>query len=173
MLRTLAASPIETACLSHRSKSSCFQLVQEYDYLTRPLCSDPITGPSTLVRIGPPQSLASVLSPHGWRRLRFSLGIKSLVPAVPRESLCPSSTAPSTPVAARPVIRHLADLSQDDETVLVLTTLGFTLTTRPRWVHFRLAFWTLTCSGLIRTFDPTLTTTALYRSSSDWFEIRS
>jgi len=110
-------------------------LVQEYDYLTRPLCSDPITGPSTLVRIGPSQSLASVLSPHGWRRLGFSLGIKSLVPAVPRQSLCPTH-APSTPVAARPVIRHLADLSQDDETVLVLTTLRF-ITTRPRRVHFR------------------------------------
>ena len=136
--RTLAASQSRTACLSHRSKSSCFQLVQEYDYLTRSLCSDPITGPSTLLRIGPPQSLASVLSPHGWRRLRFSLGIKSLVPAVPRESLRPIH-APSTPVAARPVVRHLADLSQDDETVLVLTTLGF-ITTRPRRVHFRSSF---------------------------------
>src|SRR5580658_11043365 len=161
MLRTLAASQSRTACLSYRSKSSCFQLFQEYDHLTRPLCSDPITGPSTLVRIGPPQSLA--LSPHGWHRLRFSLGIKSLVPAVPRESLCPTH-APSTPVATRPVIRHLAGLSQDDETVLVLTTLGF-ITTRPRRVHFRSSH----LLGLIRTFDPTLTTTALYRSSSDWF----
>src|SRR5580658_11373043 len=170
MLRTLAASQSRTACLSYRSKSSCFQLVQEYDHLTRPLCSDPITGPSTLVRIGPPQSLASVLSPHGWHRLRFSLGIKSLVPAVPRESLCPTH-APSTPVAARPVIRHLADLSQDDETVLVLTTLGF-ITTRPRGFTFvRLSDTHLL--GLIRTFDPTLTTTALYRSGSDWFETRS
>src|SRR5207237_3098893 len=109
--------------LSHTSKSSCFQLVQEYDYLTRSLCSDPITGPSTLVRTGPSQSLASVLSPHGWRRLGFSLSIKSLVPAVPRKSLCPTH-APSTPVAARPGIRHLAGLSQDDEALLVLTTLN-------------------------------------------------
>jgi len=30
-------------------------------------------------------------------------------------------------------------------------------------------FWTCTCSDLVRTFHPTLTTTALYRSSSDWF----
>jgi len=96
-------------------------LVQARDYLTRSLCSDPITGPSTLVRIGPSQSLASVLSPHGWRRLGFSLSIKSLVPAVPRESLYPTH-APSTPAAACPVIRHLADLSQDDEALLVLTT---------------------------------------------------
>ncbi|MFB9985487.1 hypothetical protein ACFFNA_38965, partial [Mesorhizobium kowhaii] len=34
-------------------------------------------------------------------------------------------------------------------------------------------FWTFTCSDLVRTFHPTLTTTALYRSSSDWFETRS
>src|ERR1700676_3911213 len=107
MPRTLAASQSRTACLSYRSKSSCFQLVQEYDYLTRSLCSDPITGPSTLVRIGQPQSLASVLSPRGGPHLRCSVVIKSLVPAVPRKSVCPTHP-PSTPVAPRPVIRHLA-----------------------------------------------------------------
>ena len=48
--------------------------------------------------------LASVLSPRGVRRLCFSLGIQELVPAVPRNSLCPAP-APYTPVAARPVIR--------------------------------------------------------------------
>src|SRR5246500_4603098 len=145
MLRTLAASQSRTACLSYRSKSSCFQLVQEYDYLTRPLCSDPITGPSTLVRIGPPQSLASVLSPHGWRRLRFSLGIKSLVPAVPRKSLCPTH-APSTPAAVRTVIRLLADLSQEKKAPLVLTTLD-TLTTRLRRVCLRSSFGHSPASG--------------------------
>ncbi|MER8786054.1 hypothetical protein NKH60_33715, partial [Mesorhizobium sp. M1006] len=31
-------------------------------------------------------------------------------------------------------------------------------------------FRTPTCSDLVRTFHPTLTTTALYRSSLDWFE---
>ncbi|ARQ60828.1 hypothetical protein Kim5_PA00362 (plasmid) [Rhizobium sp. Kim5] len=71
-------------------------------------------------------------------RLGFSLGIRSLVPAVPRESLCPTH-APSTPVAARPIIRHPADLSQDDETVLVSTTLRF-ITARLRRVHFRSSF---------------------------------
>jgi hypothetical protein len=73
-----------------------------------------------------------------WRRLSFSLRIRSLVPAVPHECLCPTH-APSTPVAARPVIRHPADLSQDDETLLVLTTLMF-ITTRLRKVHFRSSF---------------------------------
>jgi len=124
-------------CRIYRSHpvSSCSK---QYDHLIRPLCSDPITGPSTLIRIGPPQSPASVLSPCGLLRLSFSLCIRSLVPAVPRESLCPTH-APSTPVAARPVIRHPADLSQDDETILVSTTLKF-ITTRLRRVHFRSSF---------------------------------
>jgi len=113
-------------------------LVQKYDYLTRSLCSDPITGPSTLVRIGPPQTPTSVLSPRGSRRLGFSLRISGLVPAVPRESLCPTH-APSTPVAARPVIRHPAGSSQDDETILVSAALKF-ITTRLRRVHFRSSF---------------------------------
>ena len=124
-------------CRTFRSHpvSSCSK---QYDHLIRPLCSGPITRPSTLIRVGPPQSPASVLSPCGLLRLSFSLCIRSLVPAVPRESLCPTH-APSTPVAARPVIRHLADLFQDDETVLVSTTLTF-ITTRPRRVHFRSSF---------------------------------
>jgi hypothetical protein len=71
-----------------------------------------------LVRVGPPQFPASVLSPLGFVRLSFSLRIRGLVPAVPHKSLRPTH-APSTPVAARPVIRHLAGLSQDDETLLV------------------------------------------------------
>ena len=115
--------------------SSCSK---RYDHLIRPLCSDPITGPSTLVRVGPPQFPASVLSPHGLLRLSFSLRIRGLVPAVPRECLCPTH-APSTPVAVRPVIRLLTDLSQDDETLLVSATLRF-LTTRLRRVHFRSSF---------------------------------
>ena len=71
-----------------------------------------------LVRVGPSQFPASVLSPHGLLRLSFFLRIRGLVPAVPRECLCPTH-APSTPVAVRPVIRLLPDLSQDDETLLV------------------------------------------------------
>ena len=113
--------------------SSCFR---QYDCLIRSLCSAPITGSSTLLRDGPSQSSVSVLSPRGLLRLSFSLRIRSLVPAVPHECLCPTH-APSTPVAARPVIRHPADLSQDDETLL--TTLMF-ITTRLRKVHFRSSF---------------------------------
>jgi hypothetical protein len=53
--------------------------------LIRPLCSGPITEPSKLLRVGPPRTLASVLSPRDFSRFSFSLGIQSLVPAVPRE----------------------------------------------------------------------------------------
>src|SRR5215469_15420600 len=115
--------------------SSCRQLPQECNHLARSLRSSPITGPSSLLRIGPSQCSASVLSPHGFRRLCFSLAIRALVPAVPRKGLHPVH-APSTPVAVCPVIRHPTDLSQWDHTPLVLTTSGF-LTTRLRWVYFR------------------------------------
>ena len=37
----------------------------------------PHYGPSALIRIGPPQCSASVLSPRGFRRLGFSLGIRA------------------------------------------------------------------------------------------------
>src|SRR5271167_1994339 len=103
--------------------------------VTRPLRSTPITGTSALLRSGPPQFPASVLSPRGVGRLCFSLVIRELVPAVPRKSLCPTH-APYTPVAVRPVIRLPADLSQEKKAPLVLTTLD-TLTTRLRWVCLR------------------------------------
>src|SRR5215469_656832 len=60
-------------CLSHASRSSCFQLFRSCDRLTRPLCSSPITGLSSLLRVGPPQCSALVLSPRGFGRLCFSL----------------------------------------------------------------------------------------------------
>jgi hypothetical protein len=90
-------------------------------HLIRPLCSSPITGLSALIQVGPSQTLASVLWPHGFCRFSVSLNIQGLVPAVPRESLHPLH-APSTPVAARPVIRSPTDLSQKIEPLLVLAT---------------------------------------------------
>jgi len=59
---------------------------------------------------------------------------------------------------------------KDDETVLVSTTLKF-ITVRLRKVHFRSSLGH--APARIRTFHPTLTTMALNRSSSDWFETRS
>jgi hypothetical protein len=80
-------------------------------------------------------------APHRYARLAVLAAWASpfaserLVPAVPRDSLHPLH-APSTPIAVRAVIRHPADLSQVNQTLLVSTTLEF-LTTRLRRVHFR------------------------------------
>ena len=67
--------PYRSVCWSHASRSSCFQLFRSCNRLTRPLCSSSITEPSSLVRVGPPQCSASVLSPRGFSRLCFSLHI--------------------------------------------------------------------------------------------------
>jgi len=97
-------------------------LLRPYDHLTRSLRSSPVTSlhhyygsvrPSALLRYSRLAVLAAWASP---------LASERLVPAVPRKSLH-SIHAPSTPVAAHPVIRHLADSSQKDQTLLVLTTL--------------------------------------------------
>jgi len=97
-------------------------LFRTYDRLTRSLRSSPITSlhhyygsvrPSALLRYSRLAVFAAWAS---------SLASERLVPAVPRKSLHPIH-APSTPVATHPVIRHLADLSQKDQTLLVLTTL--------------------------------------------------
>jgi hypothetical protein len=111
--------------------SSCRQLPQEYNDLTRSLCSSPITEPSSLLRIEPHRhsrlmAFATCASP---------LASKRLVPSVPRKSLHPIH-APSTPAAVRPVIRQPTDSSQRNHTPLVLATSGY-LTTRLRWVYFR------------------------------------
>lgn len=90
-------------------------------------------------------TLASRFSP-----LVFSLAIRALVPAVPRESQHPTH-APSTPVAVCPVTRHLTDLSQKGYTPLVLTTSSF-LTTRLRWVYFRSSFGCTPARGLALSF---------------------
>ena len=77
--------------------------------------------PSSLIRVGPPQCPASVLSPRGFSHLCFSLGIRALVPAVPHES--PDQIhAPYTPAAACPVTRFPTGSSQGIEPPLVLTT---------------------------------------------------
>src|SRR5258705_7617535 len=138
MLRPLAAYRFETACLSYPLSSSCSSCSNKYDSLTQPLRSSPITGPSTLLRVDPSQSPALVLSPHGFRRLCFSLGIRGLVPAVPRKSLHPLH-APSTPVAVCPVIRHLTDLSQKGYTLLVLTTFASLRRVFEGFTFFRLS----------------------------------
>ena len=78
--------------------------------------------PSSLLRAGPPQSLSSVLSPHGFRHLCFSLGIQALVPVVPHKSL-DRVHAPYTPAAARPVAKYPAHSSQRSRPPLVPAAL--------------------------------------------------
>src|SRR6266446_1566341 len=152
-----------TACLSHASRSSCFQLLRSCDHLTRPLRSSPITSL--------PRSYESVRpsAPHRYARLAVFAAWAShfaserLVPAVPRDSLHPLH-APSTPVAVRSAIMHPEDISPVGYTLLVSTTLDY-LTTRLRRVHFRSSLGRSPARVCSRAFPPTLTTTALYRSS--------
>src|SRR5215831_15814310 len=135
MLRTPIASRYGTVCLSHASRSSCFQLFRSCNRLTRPFAPAPL---QSLHR-----SYESVRpsAPHWYSRLAVLAACASpftserLVPAVPCNRLHPSH-ALSTPAVTRPVIRHLTGLSQMGFTHLVSTTLDF-LTTRPRRVHFR------------------------------------
>jgi hypothetical protein len=114
--------------------------------------SSTITEPSSLLQVGPPQAIASVLSPRGFLPLCFSLSIDGLVPAVPHKSLC-RTHAPYTPAATRPVIRLLAGLSQKTRSLLVSTALD-TLTTRLRWVCLRSSFRHSPAPGHARDFSP-------------------
>src|SRR6266480_585264 len=63
--------------------------------------------------------------------------------------------SPSTPVAVRSIIRHPADLSQVNHTLLVSTTLEF-LTRRLRRVHFRSSLGCSPARTCSRAFPPTL-----------------
>src|SRR5215471_8539423 len=80
--------------------------------------------PSSLLRIGPPQCSASVLSPRGFRRLGFSLGIRAT-------GSCSSAQKPaseSRPLyAGRRLPSHQAPdrlIPEGGFTLLVLTTLA-------------------------------------------------
>src|SRR5205807_10607861 len=104
--------------------TTLFRSPRSCDRLTRPLRSSPITSL--------PRSYQSVRpsAPHRYARLAVlavwasPFASERLVPAVPRDSLHPL-LAPSTPIAVRAVIRHPADLSQENQTLLVSTTLEF------------------------------------------------
>src|SRR5438445_13132859 len=88
--------------------------------------------PSLQLHYEPLRSYESVRpsAPHRYARLAVlavwasPFASERLVPAVPRDSLHPL-LAPSTPIAVRAVIRHPADLSQENQTLLVSTTLEF------------------------------------------------
>ena len=151
--------------------SSCHQLFRPYDHLTHPLCSSSITVPSSLIQGGPSQCSASVLSPHGFRRLRFSLAISALVS-------CSSTQKPAS--GSRPLYagRRLPSHQAPDRLIPVeLHAPGFDdacfLTTRHRWVCFRSSPGRIPAQDHAPSFPPTLTTTAFDRSRLEWFETRS
>src|SRR5215470_17401604 len=74
-------------------------------HLTRPLCSSPVTGLSSLIRVGPPQCSASVLSPCGFGRLSFSLSIGTTGSC---SSVQPPASASRPLYAGRRPLRHQA-----------------------------------------------------------------
>src|SRR5258707_3017689 len=91
--------------------------------------------PSSLIRIGPPQCSALVLSPRGFRRLGFSLGIRAT-------GSCSSAQKPAS--ASRPLYagRRLPSHQAPDRLVPEgLHATGFDdicfFTTRLRRGHFR------------------------------------
>ncbi len=140
--------------------------------------------PSSLVRAGPPQTLASVLSPHGFRHLYFSL--KRTFTASGKRSLShPSpgsrSSAQEPGSGSRPLYAGRRAPSNQVSGALIPEGFAapgfgsnFGLSTRHRRVCFRSSPRTIPARSLyLRTLTPTLTTTALDRSSLGWFEARS
>ena len=128
----------------------------------------PHYGPSSLLRVGPPQCSASVRSPRGFRRLGFSLRIGAT-------GSCSSTRQPAS--ASRPLYADRRPLSHQASSGLIpgepyapgLTTLEF-LTTRLRRVHFRSSLGCLPARVILALFlqrsPPWLFTTAAWR----WFE---
>src|SRR6266852_3347120 len=106
--------------------------------------------PSSLLRIGPPQCSASVLSPRGFRRLGFSLGIRAT-------GSCSSAQTPAS--ESRPLYagRRLPSHQAPDRLVPEgIHAPGFDdtsfFTTRLRRVHFRSSLGCSPAQGLPRAF---------------------
>ena len=153
--------------LLHSSASFCLQLSCECNHLTRPLCSSRITSLHRYYGSVRPSA------PHRYFRLvvsatcAFPFTSGRLVPAVPHGSL-DQGHASSTPAAACPVIRCPTGLSQESLTLLVSTTIGVLRRVNGGSLSFVSLF--LTCLGYLPiALPPTLTTTALDRSSLGWF----
>ena len=94
--------------------SSHLWLTKQCDQMTQPLRSIPITGTSTLLRVGPPLCPASVLSPLWGLHLGFSLNIRATGSHVPHRS---QDQVPATSMsdATQAVNRFPLDLSWDIE----------------------------------------------------------
>ena len=135
--------------------------------MSQPLRSISITETSSLLRVGPPPCLASVLSSLWGLHLDFSLHIETTGSHVPHNSLNQTHAAfmPSTTQA---VSRFPLDLSRSSarSSVLMLTLQFRHLISG----SLALVFLILTCRSLCRDFSSTLTTMALYQCSLRWFE---
>ena len=94
--------------LAHPTHPTSPRLIAKPARTTRPLRSSPITGPSTLIRDGPPLCPASLLSPSQFRCLGFSLRTTS---RRPKPLHWPASHRgdrfPSSAQEPRPRSRHL------------------------------------------------------------------
>jgi hypothetical protein len=142
---------------------------KRYDHLIRPLRSSPITAPSSLLRVSPPQLPASVLSPCGGVPL-------VLLPWHQQAGSCSSTQKPASD--SRPLYAGHCPSNHQAPDGLVpeeIPASGFSDDNElSRRVIDGFAFARLSDAHLPQimsgTFDPTLTTTTLYRSSSDWFE---
>ena len=132
-----------------------------------PLCSGPITEPSTLLRATPPLCPASVLWLSWGYHLSFSLRIGATGSHVPHKSLNQGHAA-LMPDAACAVSRHLTDLSRVNDCPPVLTS-----SLRFRTLHQRFACARLLGPHLTEScpaFSATHTTWALDPRSLRWFE---
>jgi len=134
--------------------------------MSQPLRSTSITETSSLLRVGPPPCLASVLSSLWGLHLDFSLNIETTGSHVPYNSLNQTHAAfmPSTTQA---VNRFPLDLSRSSarSSVLMLTQEFRHLISG----SLTLVFLAHTCRDLCLDFSSTLTTMALYQCSLRWF----
>ncbi len=95
--------------------------------------------PSSLLRIGPSQYSASVLSPRGFCHLGFSLAIGATGSRSSTQKLRISFTPPIRRPPLAQVIRFPASLSQEMETPLVLKTMLWITTRHRRFTFVRLS----------------------------------
>ena len=122
----------------HSWVSSCFQLNSKYNRLTRPLCSGRITSLLRSYRSVRPSAALRYSRLVASTTCAYPFASQRLVPAVPHVSL-DQLHAPYTPVAACPVIRSPASLSQEIETPLVLATSLWFTTRHRRFTFVRLS----------------------------------
>jgi hypothetical protein len=126
------------------------------------------TGPSTLLRIGPSQCSASVLSPRGYLPLELLPWHRNDWFLQFRAKACIRFTPP---IRRSPPARSPGSWQADPRNRgRPWFWRRFSLTTSRRRVHFRSSLGCSPARVYSRAFVPTLTTTPLKRSRLEWFE---